>query len=146
MKLKRIDHIGIVVNDIQKAKAFFQDFGFTIQGEATQEGSDLLDKVVGIQNAKSHVIFLKSSDDQITVELTKFLNPSDLPASKESHIYSRGMKHLAFVVDDIDEAIANVKQKGYEIFVYKYNYNNVYKLCYFRGPEGIIIELVEEVK
>jgi catechol 2,3-dioxygenase-like lactoylglutathione lyase family enzyme len=144
VKIQRIDHIGVVVDDIATAKAFFLDFGFTVQGEA-EEQSELLDKVVGLKGAKSHIVFLQAPNNQITLELTKFLHPADEPAAKETHMYSRGIKHIAFVVEDIENIVATVKQKGWEVFVDTYNYENTYKLCYFRGPEGIIIELAEKL-
>ena len=144
MKIKRIDHIGIVVNDLAKAKAFFADFGFTVQGEA-EEQSELLDKVVGLQNSKSQIVFMQAPNGQINLELAKFLNPADKSGVQENFIYSHGMQHLAFVVENIEDIVATVKQKGWEVFVDVYNYENTYKLCYFRGPEGIILELVEQL-
>ena len=144
MKIQRIDHIGVVVDDLEQAKAFFLDFGFTVQGEA-EEQSELLDKVVGLKGAKSQIVFLQAPNNQITLELTKFLLPADEPAPKETFMYSRGIKHIAFVVENIEEIVATVKQKGWEVFVDIYNYENTYKLCYFRGPEGIILELVEQL-
>jgi catechol 2,3-dioxygenase-like lactoylglutathione lyase family enzyme len=145
MKIQRIDHIGVVVDDLAAAKAFFLDFGFTVQGEA-EEQSELLDKVVGLQGAKSQIIFLQAPDNQINLELTKFIHPADEPTAKETHMYSRGIKHIAFVVENIEEMVAAVKQKGWDVFVDVYNYENTYKLCYFRGPEGIIIELAEQLQ
>jgi catechol 2,3-dioxygenase-like lactoylglutathione lyase family enzyme len=142
MKIQRIDHIGVVVNDLEKAKAFFIDFGFTVQGEA-EEQSELLDKVVGLKGAKSQIVFLQAPNGQINLELTKFIHPADKSEIQEHFIYSHGMQHLAFVVEDIEDIVATVKQKGYEVFVDTYNYENVYKLCYFRGPEDIIIELAQ---
>lgn len=142
MKIRRIDHIGVVVNDLEKAKEFFLDFGFTVQGEA-EEQSELLDKVVGIKGARSQIVFLQAPNAQITLELTKFLNPTGKAGSGEHFIYTHGMQHLAFVVDNIEEIVESMKLKGYEVFVDIYNYENVYKLCYFYGPERIIIELAE---
>ncbi len=142
MKIQRIDHIGVVVNDLAKAKEFFLDFGFTIQGEA-EEQSELLDKVVGFRGAKSQIVFLQAPNGQINLELSKFLRPDDKSGVQEHFIYSHGMQHLAFIVEDIEDIVATVKQKGYEVFVDTYNYENKYKLCYFRGPEGIILELAE---
>lgn len=144
MKIQRIDHIGMVVNDLENAKKFFIDFGFTVQGEA-QEQSELLDKVVGIKGAKSQIVFLQAPNAQITLELTKFLYPADKSGIQEHFMYSHGMQHLAFVVENIEDIVATVKQKGYKVFVDTYNYENTYKLCYFRGPEGIIIELAEKL-
>jgi len=144
MKLKRIDHIGVVVNDLQAAKEFFVDFGFTVQGEA-EEQSELLDKVAGIKGAKSQIVFLQAPNNQITLELTKMLNPASNEEVPESFIYTHGLRHLAFVVEDIESIVAAMKQKGYEVFVDIYNYEGIYKLCYFHGPEGIIIELAEQL-
>jgi catechol 2,3-dioxygenase-like lactoylglutathione lyase family enzyme len=145
MKIKRIDHIGVIVNDLAAAKDFFVDFGFTVKGEAEEEG-ELLDNVTGVKNAKSQIIFLEAPNGQINLELAKFINPADKSPAQENFIYSHGMQHLAFIVEDIDDIVAAMKQKGYEIFVDTYNYQDVYKLCYFRGPEGIIIELAEELQ
>jgi catechol 2,3-dioxygenase-like lactoylglutathione lyase family enzyme len=144
MKIKRIDHIGVVVNDLPAAKEFFLDFGFSVQGEA-EEQSKLLDKVTGFKNAKSRIVFLEAPNGQINLELSTFVQPVDKSAVPEHFIYSHGMQHLAFVVEDIESIVAAMKPKGYDVFVDIYNYEDVYKLCYFRGPEGIIIELVEEL-
>jgi catechol 2,3-dioxygenase-like lactoylglutathione lyase family enzyme len=145
MKIKRIDHISIVVNDLAAAKEFFIDFGFTIQGEA-EEQSELLDKVTGIKNSKSQIVFLQAPNGQINLELAKFLRPAGKSAVQDNFIYSHGIQHLAFVVEKIEDIVTSMKQKGYEVFVDTYNYKDVYKLCYFRGPEGIIIELAEHLE
>ncbi len=144
MKIQRIDHIGVVVNDLAAAKEFFQYFGFTVKGES-EEQSELLDKVTGFKNAKSEIIFMQAPDGQINLELAKFLHPADKSEIQENLIYSHGIQHLAFVVQNIEDIVATMKQKGYEVFVDTYNYENTYKLCYFRGPEGIIIELAEQL-
>lgn len=73
------------------------------------------------------------------------INPASKPEIQEKFIYSHGMQHLAFVVEDIESSVAMVKQKGWDVFVDTYNYQDAYKLCYFCGPEGIIIELAEEL-
>lgn len=144
MKLKHIDHIGVIVNDLAAAKQFFIDLGFTVQGEA-EEQSDLLDQVAGLKGARSQVVFLEAPGGQTKLELTKFLNPADQSVEQKTAIYSHGFQHICLVVEGIDDIVKNLKQKGMDIFVDIYNYQNVYKLCYFRGPEGIIIELAEEL-
>jgi len=144
MKLKHIDHIGVVVNNLAPAKQFFIDLGFVVQGEA-EEQSELLDKVVGMQGTRSQIVFLATPDGQTKLELTKFLNPSEPAVPAESVMYGHGYKHIALVVEGIDEIVADLKAKGMDIFVDVYNYENAYKLCYFRGPEGIIVELAEEL-
>jgi catechol 2,3-dioxygenase-like lactoylglutathione lyase family enzyme len=80
------------------------------------------------------------------VELSSFIHPADKSVAQEKYIYSHGIQHLAFAVDNIEYIVATMKQKGYEVFVDIYNYEDVYKLCYFRGPEGIIIELAEQLQ
>jgi catechol 2,3-dioxygenase-like lactoylglutathione lyase family enzyme len=145
MKIKRIDHISIVVNDLAAAKEFFIDFGFTVQGEA-EEQSELLDKVTGIKNSKSQIVFLQAPNGQMNLELAKFLRPAGKSEVQDNFIYSHGIQHLAFVVEKIEDIVTSMKQKGYDVFVDTYNYKNEYKLCYFRGPEGIIIELAEQLQ
>lgn len=120
------------------------DFGFTVQGEA-EEQSELLDKVTGVKNSKSRIIFLEAPNGQINLELSTFVHPADKSEAQENFIYTHGIQHLAFVVENIEDIVASMKQKGYEVFVDTYNYENQYKLCYFRGPEGIIIELAEKL-
>src|SRR5437870_13315637 len=110
MKIQRIDHIGVVVNDIEAAKEFFLDFGFTVQGEA-QEQSELLDKVTGFKNAKSQIVFLQAPNGQINLELTKMLNRADKSEAQENFIYSHGMQHVDFVVENIEDIVAAMNQK-----------------------------------
>src|SRR6478609_8794077 len=100
MQIQRIDHIGVVVDDLEAAKAFFLDFGFTVQGEA-EEQSELLDRVTGFKNAKSQIVFLQAPNEQINLELTRFLHPANKSGLQENFIYSHGMQHLAFVVENI---------------------------------------------
>lgn len=145
MKLKYIDHIGVIVNDLKVAKQFFLDLGFTVMGEAEEENSDLLDKVIGIKGAHSQIVFLQTPDGNTKLELTKFLNPSEEAVPAESVMYGHGYKHISLVVEGIDEMVEGLKVKGFDVFVDVYNYQNVYKLCYFRGPEGILVELAEEL-
>lgn len=144
MKLKYIDHVGVIVNNLKSAKDFFLSLGFTVMGEA-DEKSELLDKVVGIKDAYSRIVFLQTSDGQTKLELTKFLNPAEEAKPAESVMYGHGYKHIALVVEDIDELVADLKAKDVDIFVDVYNFQDAYKLCYLRGPEGIIVELAEEL-
>jgi catechol 2,3-dioxygenase-like lactoylglutathione lyase family enzyme len=146
MKLKHIDHIGVIVNNLEVAKKFFTDLGFIVQGEADEKNSALLDKVIGIKNAHSQIVFLATPDGETKLELTKFLNPSGEVTPAESVMYAHGYKHIALVVEGIDEIVEGLKAKGMDIFVDVYNYQDAYKLCYFRGPEGILVELAEELK
>jgi len=144
MKLKHIDHIGVIVNDLEAAKEFFVGLGFTAQGEAEEQG-DLLDKVAELKGAHSRIVFLQAPGGQTKLELAKFIVPADKSVEQQTAIYSHGYQHICLVVEGIDEVVKDLKQKDVDIFVDVYNYQDVYKLCYLRGPEGIIVELGEEL-
>jgi catechol 2,3-dioxygenase-like lactoylglutathione lyase family enzyme len=141
----RIDHIGIVVHDFAEAKAFFEDFGFITRGEQFEE-SELLNTVVGVKGAKSHIAFMEAPGAQINLELTEFIHPKTPPLAQPNHIYTQGIQHICLAVDDVDGIIASVKPKGWELITDVINYQDIYKLCYFRGPAGIILELAEKLK
>jgi catechol 2,3-dioxygenase-like lactoylglutathione lyase family enzyme len=143
-KVHNIDHIGIIVHNFDEAKAFFEDFGFITRGEQVEE-SELLDKVVGVKGAKSHIAFMEAPGAQINIELTEFIHPLTPRLIEPNHIYTQGIQHICLAVEDVDGIIESVKQKGRELITDVINYQNIYKLCYFRGPDGIIIELAEKL-
>lgn len=143
-KVHSIDHISIVVTDFKEAKAFFEDFGFITRGEQDEE-SELLDKVVGVKGAKSHLAFMEAPGGQINIELTEFINPVTPVLSEANQIYTQGIQHICLAVEDVDRIIESVKQQGRELITPVINYQNIYKLCYFRGPAGIILELAEKL-
>jgi catechol 2,3-dioxygenase-like lactoylglutathione lyase family enzyme len=145
MKIHRIDHVSINVNDLAAAKAFFLDFGLELQGEDELEG-EWLDQLIGLKNVKTAVAFFKTPDGEASIELVKYYSPSDEKGIQPSFANTLGIRHIAFVVEDIESMVAKLKKKGTEIFGEIYNYQNTYKLCYVRGPEGIILELAEQLK
>jgi catechol 2,3-dioxygenase-like lactoylglutathione lyase family enzyme len=145
MKVNRIDHVGVIVNDLSAAKEFFLDLGLELQGEGELEG-ECVDQVVGLNSVKSAIVFLRSPDGGASIELTKFYNPSDEQDIQKSFANTLGIRHIAFAVDDIEAIVAKLKKKGTEIFSEIQQYEESYKLCYVRGPEGIILELAEKIK
>jgi catechol 2,3-dioxygenase-like lactoylglutathione lyase family enzyme len=145
MKIHRIDHVSVIVNDLSAAKAFFLDLGLQVQGEGELEG-ELLDQVTGLHDAKTALIMLGTPDGQASIELVKFYRPSDEKGIQQSFANTLGIRHIAFAVEDIEAIVAKLKKKGTEIFSEIQNYENEYKLCYIRGPEGIILELAEQIK
>lgn len=145
MKIQRIDHVGVVVNDLAAAKAFFLDLGLELQGEAELEGS-LVDQVVGLNDVKTAMVWLRMPDGQASLELIKFYTPSDENGIQQSCANTLGIRHIAFAVEDIEAIVAKLKKNGTEIFSEIQNYEDIYKLCYVRGPEGIILELAEQIK
>ena len=145
MKVRRIDHVGIIVNDLPAATAFFLDLGLEKVGEGNVEG-EWVDRVVALQGVKSTIVMLRTSDGETNIELAKFHTPADEKGAARPLSNTLGIRHIAFVVEDIEAIVAKLKKRGAELFGEIQNYENIYKLCYIRGPEGIILELAEEVK
>ena len=145
MKIHRIDHVGVIVSDLSAAKAFFLDFGLEVQGEGELEG-ELVDQVTGMNDVKTAIVMLGTPDGQANIELTKFYKPSDEKDIQQSFANTLGIRHIAFAVEDIEAIVAKLKKKGTEIFSEILTYENEYKLCYVRGPEGIILELAEKIR
>jgi len=145
MKIHRIDHVGVVVNDLAAAKAFFLDLGLEVHGEAELEGP-FLDQVVGLQDVKTAMVWMRAPDGQAYLELIKYYTPSDEQGIEYSYANTLGIRHIAFAVEDLAAIVAKLKENGTAIFSEIQYYENSYKLCYVRGPEGIILELAEQIK
>lgn len=144
MKVRHIDHLGINVTDLAAAKAFFTDLGFTIVGESSMKG-ELLDNVIGLKNADTEFVMLQAPDGQLNLEVIKYHYPIDSKGSRMPAANRLGLGHLAFQVDDVEEIVTALKQKGHELVGKIQIYENIWKLCYVRGPEGIIVELAEQI-
>ncbi|MFJ7466950.1 VOC family protein [Peribacillus frigoritolerans] len=145
MKILRMDHVGVIVNDLSAAKEFFLDFGLEVQGEWEMEG-ELMDQMSGLDDVKVACVGLGMPDGQAWIELIKFYRPSDEKDSQLPFANTLGIRHIAFAVEDIEAVVAKLKKKGTEIFSEIQHYEESYKLCYCRGPEGIILELAEKIK
>ena len=148
MKVQRIDHVSINVNDFAAAKAFFLDLGLELQGEASLEGA-WLDRVVGLNDVKTSLAFFRvpGGQGQASIELVKYHTPPDENGIQQplANANTLGIRHIAFAVEDIEAVVARLKEKGTETFSEIYDYEGTYKLCYVRGPEGIILELAEQI-
>jgi catechol 2,3-dioxygenase-like lactoylglutathione lyase family enzyme len=145
MKILRIDHVSVIVNDLPAAKEFFIDLGLEVLGELELEG-ELVDQVVRLSNVKTALVMMRTPDGQANLELVKFYRPSDENGIQQSFANTLGIRHIAFAVEDLEAIVAKLKEKGFEIFSEIQYYENSYKLCYVRGPEGIILELAEQIK
>jgi len=144
MKIHRIDHVGVIVSDLAAAKVFFLDFGLEVQVEGEVEG-EWVDQVVGLHDVKTAFVMLGAPDGQAHIELIKFYTPLDEQGIRHSFANTPGIRHIAFAVADIEALVAKLKKKGTEIFSEIQIYKNMYKLCYVRGPEGMILELAEQI-
>ena len=145
MKVHKIDHVGIVVNDLSAAKAFFLDFGFEVEGEGELE-EEWVGRVIGLDNVHNAFVMLKTPDGQANIELIKFYAPLDERNTPMPFANTLGIRHIAFAVEEIEGIVAKLKNKGTEVIGEITNYQDAYKLCYVRGPEGIILELAEPLK
>jgi len=105
-----------------------------------------VDRVVGLHDVKVAYVMLRTPDGEANIELVRFYTPSDENGMKRPLANTLGIRHIAFAVEDIEAVVAKLKKKGAELFGEMQNYENAYKLCYVRGPEGIILELAEQIK
>lgn len=144
MKIRHVDHIGINVEDLDAAKAFFIDFGFKMLGEATMQG-ELVERVIGLKDVKDDIVMLQAPDGQVNVELVKFHHPIDEEGVQPAPANKLGLRHIAFQVEDLEGIIGILKEKGIELVGKVQTYEDLWKLCYVRGPEGIILELAEQM-
>ena len=144
MRIHRLDHVGVIVEDLAAAKEFFLDMGLEVQGEVGLE-SELLDAVTGLKNAKTEMVMMQTPDGEATLELVTFVRPSDEKGMQHASVNTLGIRHICFAVEDIEAIVAKLKKKGVEFFSEIQNYENTYKLIYIHGPEGIIVELAERV-
>jgi catechol 2,3-dioxygenase-like lactoylglutathione lyase family enzyme len=142
--IQRMDHVGIVVEDLAAAKAFFVELGLELQGERPVEGR-WVDRVVGLEGVQAEIAMLETPDRHVRLELTKFHTPSGGGGDRRAPANTPGIRHLAFVVDDIDAVVAGLRARGAELVGELERYENIYRLCYVRGPEGIIVELAERI-
>jgi catechol 2,3-dioxygenase-like lactoylglutathione lyase family enzyme len=144
MTLQRMDHVGIVVDDLADAVAFFVELGLEPQGEAPVEGA-WVDRVVGLEGVRAQIAMLRTPDGHGRLELTKFHTPPTDGGYQPAPANASGIRHIAFAVEDIDAVLARLKARGAELVGELGRYQDSYRLCYVRGPEGIIVELAEQI-
>jgi catechol 2,3-dioxygenase-like lactoylglutathione lyase family enzyme len=144
MKIRHVNHIGINVTDLEAARIFFTDLGFSVMGESEMKG-ELLDEVTGLNDAYTKLIMLEAPDKQLCLEIVNYYQPVDSGDSHPSRPNALGLNHLTFEVEGLDGIVKTLQQKGYDLVGSVQNYQNVWKLCYIYGPEGIIIELAEQL-
>ena len=144
MALQRMDNVGIVVEDMQAAIAFFLELGLELEGEVTVEG-DWVDHTVGLEGVRSDIAMLRTPDGHGRLELSKFHTPPARDGDRNAPANTLGIRRLMFAVDDIHEVLARLKARGAELIGGVVQYKDQYLLCYVRGPEGIMIALAEQL-
>jgi catechol 2,3-dioxygenase-like lactoylglutathione lyase family enzyme len=144
MTVQRMDHVGIVVDDLAAVTAFFVELGLKLQGEATVEGG-WVDRVVGLEGVRAEIAMVETPDGHGRLELTKFHAPSGRGGDRHALANTPGIRHVTFAVDDIKAVVAGLRARGGELLGEVERYGDSYLLCYVRGPEGIIVELAEQI-
>ncbi len=144
MAIQRMDHVGIVVDDLAAATEFFVELGLELQGEAAVEGR-WVDRVVGLDGVRAEIAMLQTPDGHGRVELAKFHSPSTQGGDRHAPANAPGIRHVTFAVEDIDAVVAGLRARGAELVGELERYKDSYRLCYVRGPEGIIVELAERI-
>lgn len=140
---KKIDHINIVVKDLENAKKFFVELGFTVQHEGKLEGK-WIDTITDLKNVKAEYVAFSLQGRETNLELLTFIHPENLSTCDNDVLNKTGFRHLAFEVKNIEKIVKNLKGKGITFFSEVQNYEPTHKkLCYLRGPEGIMLELAE---
>jgi catechol 2,3-dioxygenase-like lactoylglutathione lyase family enzyme len=142
VSLKKIDHINVVVRDLEAAKDFFLELGFIVLKEGRLEG-EWIDKIVNLANVSADYIALALPNTQTNIELIKYYSPEGERDSKLSLPNQIGLRHIAIEVKGIEKVVSDLKKREIQFFSDIESYNNAKKLCYFLGPEGIIVELAE---
>ena len=145
MTLRRMEHVGIVVHDLKAATEFFAELGLVLQGEGPVEGR-WVDRVVGLDGVRAEIAMLQTPDGHGRLELTKFHTPSTYVGNRQAPANTPGIRHVAFAVEGIDAVVAGLRARGAELVGELERYEDSYRLCYVRGPEGIIIELAERIE
>jgi catechol 2,3-dioxygenase-like lactoylglutathione lyase family enzyme len=145
MTIRRMDHVSVVVDDLEAAKAFFLELGMELEGEAPIEGPSV-DRLNALDHVRVQIAMMRTPDGQGRLELTKFHTPTAVRAEPEdAPSNTLGLRSVMFTVDDIDATVAGLRARGAELVGEVAQYQDSYRLCYLRGPEGIIVALAEEL-
>ena len=144
MTLKRMDNVLIVVDDLEAAKAFFIELGLKLEGETTVEGP-LVGSLIGLKDVRATLAMMRTPDGQ-GIELDKFHTPNAIRFGPvDAPVNTLGIRRIMFAVDDIDDVVARLRAHGAELMGEVVQYEDTYRLCYIRGPEGIIVALAEQL-
>lgn len=144
MTVKRMDNVGIVVADIDAAIAFFIELGLVLEGRAPIEG-DWADGVTGLHGMRVEIAMMRTPDGHSRLELSRFLAPPLVADHRNAPVNVLGYLRVMFTVEDIDDTLVRLVKRGAQLVGEVVQYENMYRLCYIRGPEGILIGLAEQL-
>lgn len=144
MTLKRMDNVGIVVESLDVAISFFAELGLKLEGRATIEG-DWAERVTGLRPMRVEIAMMRTPDGHSRLEISRFLTPPAVADHRNAPVNALGYLRIMFAVDDIDETLARLRKRGAQLVGEVVQYENAYRLCYIRGPEGLLIGLAEKL-
>src|SRR2546423_13505741 len=144
MALKRMDNVGIVVDDLGGTIDFFRELGLELEGRATIEG-EWAGRVTGLGDQRVEIAMMRTPDGHGRIELSRFLAPRVVADHRNAPVNALGYLRVMFAVDDLDDTLARLRKHGAQLVDEVVRYEDVYRLCYVRGPEGILIGLAEQI-
>jgi len=144
MALKRLDNVGIVVDDLELTIDFFQELGLELEGRATIEG-EWAGRVTGLGDQRVEIAMMRTPDGHSRLELSRFLAPPIVADHRNAPVNALGYLRVMFTVDDIDETLDRLRKRGAQLVGEVAQYQDSYRLCYIRGPEGLLIGLAQEL-
>ena len=145
MALRRMDNVGIVVDDLAATIEFFRELGLELEGQATIEG-DWAERVTGLRDMRVEVAMMRTPDGHSRLEISRFLTPPAVADHRNAPVNALGYLRVMFTVDDIDETLARLRKRGAELVGSEVvQYEDAYRLCYIRGPGGLLIGLAQEL-
>ena len=145
MTVKRMDNVGIVVKDLDAAIGFFTELGLTLEGRMPIDG-EWAGRVTGVRGQRVEIAMMRTPDGHSRLELSRFDAPAIASDHRTAPVNSLGYLRVMFAVEDLDDTLARLKKLGASVVDEVVNYENVYRLCYIRGPEGILIGLAQELR
>ena len=144
MALKRMDNVGIVVDDLTATIDFFLELGLELEGRAMVEG-EWSGRVTGLGDQHVEIAMMRTPDGHSRLELSRFLAPPAVEDHRNAPVNALGYLRVMFAVDDLDETLARLRTRGAQLVGEVVQYQNAYRLCYIRGPEGLLIGLAQEL-
>ncbi len=144
MTVKRMDNVGIVVESLDAAISFFAELGLELEGRATIEG-EWAGRVTGLRGQRVEIAMMATPDGHSRLELSRFLSPPIVADHRNAPVNALGYLRVMFAVDNLDETLARLRKHGAELVDEVVQYQDTYRLCYIRGPEGLLIGLAEEL-
>jgi catechol 2,3-dioxygenase-like lactoylglutathione lyase family enzyme len=145
MTVKRMDNVGIVVESLDTAITFFTELGLELEGRATVEG-EWAGRVTGLDDQRVEIAMMRTPDGHSRLELCRFLTPAVVADHRNAPVNALGYLRVMFAVEDIDDTLARLRKRGAQLVGDVVQYEDVYRLCYIRGPEGLLVGLAQELR